>query len=525
MADYYSLLSRAVANLPQPPTPSARQAIYDRARKALNNQLRSLKPALPESDIAREGAFLEAAVMRLEGEIAPPGAEGPASWTPPPAPPPAQNFPKPHADVTPSVRPPAPTRPLAPTLGAAPPAVRPAPSPLRPQPPQRPQPPLRSAPPVAPPQAEESASQSPAADLAPKLGAADAPVGGVVATPPAVYAPFGEEVARVAAENGSAGASPPRAEMEPTRPSAPRAEEPSGGRAWMRATVAILVGLVGVVAVAAFLLRSQKAQDLALPLPSEMPAPVASDSGPKIANRAGANVEGVATATPAPQPAPLSPTPATEATPGASPSPTPGAAPGSPAPSPAASQPPPAPAEIQSAGARAAMLVALPQDVQKPAVSVGADVWSMLPPAPGQTGGPAVKAEVEIPDLKMRATMILRKNVDSMLPASHTIDLHFSFDDDSPIKAIKDVGVPQMRRDDPPEVTPLAGVRVMINETYFLIGLNRTDADEKHNLDAIAAGSWFDFPMLLADGRIAKLTFEKSADGDKIVNAALAAWK
>ena len=54
MADYHSLLMRAVANLPNAGTPATRGAIYSRARKALLEQLRSLRPPLPESDIARE---------------------------------------------------------------------------------------------------------------------------------------------------------------------------------------------------------------------------------------------------------------------------------------------------------------------------------------------------------------------------------------------------------------------------------------------------------------------------------------
>jgi hypothetical protein len=171
------------------------------------------------------------------------------------------------------------------------------------------------------------------------------------------------------------------------------------------------------------------------------------------------------------------------------------------------------------------MLVAQPQDAQKPAISIGSAVWSTVPPNPGQNSGPGVKADVQIPELKMHATMILRRNADSSLPASHTIDLRVTFDDGSTIKGVKDIAVPQMRREDPPQSTPLSGVKVMINETYFLVGLNSAAADIQRNLDAIASGTWFDFPMLLNDGRIAKLTFEKASEGDKIVSAALAAWK
>jgi hypothetical protein len=134
-----------------------------------------------------------------------------------------------------------------------------------------------------------------------------------------------------------------------------------------------------------------------------------------------------------------------------------------------------------------------------------------------------VKAEVEVPDLKMHATMILRKNFDASFPASHTIDLRVTFDEGSPVKGVKDIGLPQMRRDDPPFISPLAAVRVKINEGYFLIGLNSADADIAGNVDAIGSLGWFDFPMLLSDDRNAKLTFEKAEDVERVVVAAIAA--
>ena len=66
MADYHSLLMRAVANLPNAGTPATRGAIYERARKALLEQLRSLRPPLPESDITREEKALDAAIAEIE---------------------------------------------------------------------------------------------------------------------------------------------------------------------------------------------------------------------------------------------------------------------------------------------------------------------------------------------------------------------------------------------------------------------------------------------------------------------------
>ena len=171
------------------------------------------------------------------------------------------------------------------------------------------------------------------------------------------------------------------------------------------------------------------------------------------------------------------------------------------------------------------MLVATVADAAKPAISVGTAVWSVVPAPPGQPAGIGVKAEIDIPDLKLHASMIMRKNFDSSLPASHTIDLRVTFDPGSPIKGVKDIALPLMRRDDPPATDALTGVRVKISDNYFLVGLNRNEADVAHNTQEIAERSWFDFPMQLNDDRIAKLTFEKGADGEKIVAQALAAWK
>ena len=42
--------------------------------------------------------------------------------------------------------------------------------------------------------------------------------------------------------------------------------------------------------------------------------------------------------------------------------------------------------------------------------------------------------------------MVLRKNADPTLQATHTIDLKFTFQDGAPFNGFKDVGLPQMRK-------------------------------------------------------------------------------
>ena len=110
MADYHSLLTRAVANLPSGGTPGTREAIYVRARNALIEQLRSLRPPLPESDIAREANALDAAIAKIEANF-PSQQSARSSASPPPA---ASTSPpggKAGASPPPSPKPVAPTAP------------------------------------------------------------------------------------------------------------------------------------------------------------------------------------------------------------------------------------------------------------------------------------------------------------------------------------------------------------------------------------------------------------------------------
>src|SRR6476469_6606901 len=69
MADYYPLISRAVAGL-EKNSGENRRALYERARKALVDQLRGVQPPLSETDITRERLALEEAIRKVETDSA-----------------------------------------------------------------------------------------------------------------------------------------------------------------------------------------------------------------------------------------------------------------------------------------------------------------------------------------------------------------------------------------------------------------------------------------------------------------------
>ena len=574
MADYHSLLMRAVANLPNAGTPATRGAIYGRARKALLEQLRSLRPPLPESDIAREEKALDAAVAEIEEtygsqDPAPPPASAPPTPTSPAAGKPGA---APAAPQFATVR--RPSAPSVPDLAA--PSARsssqtgaanqpgPANAPVQAAPAQRSPPSAqgRSQPAGSPPRAPTPAAGKPAAaapvaatsparsqlaaamgsspSFGSRTGRAAPPVGakgggkdeglpGVAALDPgravrpnkgedgqASGAPLvvatrhdepvqSDEAPEVAAEFDRPGL-PSRPDAEIQRPVAPGAHV-AKPKPLLWIAAAVVVGVVLAVAGAAILMR-QKPQDLAIKPPVETQQPAPPEPSSKIAERVQANP-------PAPAAAPAAPS-----GPQAGQSSGQGAAPAAPAP-----EAPGAPAASAPSAGRAAMLVASADNPQKPVVSLGSTVWSLIPPASNQPATVAVKAEADIPDLKMHATMTLRKNTDPTLQATHTIDLKFSFAEGAPITGFKDVGLPQMRKEDSTAAEALTSVKVKISDTYFLIALAKGESDTARNLDLMQTRSWFDFPLLLNDNRIAKVVFQKSPEGQAMLEKAFDAWK
>ena len=567
MADYQSLLTRAVANLPNAGAAAARQSIYERARTALVTQLRSMRPPLPDSDIEREERALDKAIAQVESQYAPTDSplKAPAEAGSAPLPPSAPD------------RPPAPkpTEPEAswraefgrargravPTGGGQ----------------------------IFPAGADRSRRAD--SDAASPQPAACADSGASIS----VRSAFRQTCRRAGRQTGAAagvrrsrrpslrarrGQAAPRAggapagrSREPSRPAGDRVEggqrERSSGksgqgrpkragrsswefpgappvaasladdaepaavtpvatvdversegqrpfaptsvaemsRSWPWLALAAVLGVVLSIAGAAILMR-QKPQDLAIAPPPESQQE-AKQAPAKIAQRAQPSpAEGRAPEPASPVPAAGEPQPGQAAQSGQAAPPQDGQS----------------PAPLPQAG-RAAMLIASPDNPQKPVVNMGSTVWSTIPASPGQPASLALKADADIPDLKMHATMILRKNTDPTLEATHTIDLKFAFADGAPITGFKDVGLPQMRKLDAPASEQLNSVKVKISDVYFLVALAKGDQDVARNVDLMKTRAWFDFPLLLNDDRIAKLVFQKSADGEAMLEKALDAWK
>ena len=134
---------------------------------------------------------------------------------------------------------------------------------------------------------------------------------------------------------------------------------------------------------------------------------------------------------------------------------------------------------------RAALVMEAPDQPSGIKTIVGTVVWRVnnVSNGPDEPLSTSVRAEIDIPDADLQATMAIQKNFDSTLPASHIIKLNFTMRPDSPLANVKQVSV-LIRREENQTGEALKGITVPVTENSFLIGLSRGDG-EASNLDLL----------------------------------------
>ena len=137
---------------------------------------------------------------------------------------------------------------------------------------------------------------------------------------------------------------------------------------------------------------------------------------------------------------------------------------------------------------------------------------------------PALRADVEIPERRMTVTWSLRRNTDKAVAASHTIEIVFNLPADFPGGGIANVPGILMKQAEQAARHPLSGLAVKVTDGFFLIGLSAVDTEVQHNVQLLKERSWFDIPIVYANGGRAILAMEKGPSGDSAFAGAFAAW-
>jgi hypothetical protein len=157
---------------------------------------------------------------------------------------------------------------------------------------------------------------------------------------------------------------------------------------------------------------------------------------------------------------------------------------------------------------------------------VGTVTWrtETASPGPGQPPDLVVRATIEIPDRHMNVVWSLRRNMDKTLSASHTIEIAFTLPSDFPHGGISNIPGLLMKQAEQTRGVPLAGQSVKVTTGFFLVGLSALDSDLQRNVQLLKERAWFDIPIVYNDNRRAILAVEKGASGERVFADAFAFW-
>lgn len=467
MADYQPLIARAVEGLDNN-TGENRRALYERARTALVNQLRGVEPALEESEITRERLALEEAIRKVEAEaVRRAMPEEPV---------------KPEPEEAPSLRDQA-LRNFRETMaeveGQSGTSLEERARDIghdRPEPPRKDE--TREKP--APKHYFEPEEEPEPSPYAPHHGAQPAP---------AYEAPAEEEPAEPLPRAAMHEPMPeePLPESWPPAPAEQYSDEDiytRPARNWGRIAMiaAIVLAVIGVAGAGYWqrgAISSMFAGLFSSAPVSKPPQQATQPSGqPKIADRIGGD-QGTSTAN-------------------------------------------------APAAAVAQKVVLYDEDPNDPQGKryVGSAIWrtETVSPGPGLAPELAIRADVEIPERRMRMTWSLRRNTDKALPASHTIEIMFTLPADFAEGGIGNVPGVLMKQNEQARGVPLAGLAVKVTNGYFLIGLSAVDIDVQRNIQLLKERDWFDIPIVYTSGKRAILAVEKGTPGGRAFEEAFRAW-
>ncbi|WP_257167102.1 helicase [Bradyrhizobium sp. SRS-191] len=152
---------------------------------------------------------------------------------------------------------------------------------------------------------------------------------------------------------------------------------------------------------------------------------------------------------------------------------------------------------------------------------LGKVTWR-VEPAAGSVPA-SLKGDVEI-DKRMKATLSLRRNIESDMPASHILEVKFNLPDDPAYAGVETLKGVSMKAKEAGRGAALATLTAKVTPEFFMIALSAGEVDTKRNVLLLKGKEWIDIPIVYNGGSRAVLAIEKGAEGDRAFKDAFSAW-
>ena len=141
-----------------------------------------------------------------------------------------------------------------------------------------------------------------------------------------------------------------------------------------------------------------------------------------------------------------------------------------------------------------------------------------------EMGLPTLIGKANIPARNLAVDVLIRKNSDPGLPASHLMEVNFRVTDSFIGGSIAGLPGVLLKNEELVQGTPLVGASARVVGNSFLFALSATPADITANSTLLTSRKWMDLALIYATGKRAIITLEKDANAEKLFTEVVGVW-
>jgi hypothetical protein len=141
-----------------------------------------------------------------------------------------------------------------------------------------------------------------------------------------------------------------------------------------------------------------------------------------------------------------------------------------------------------------------------------------------ENGLPTLVGKANIPARNLAVSVLIRKNSDPSLPASHLMEVNFTVSDSFIGGSIAGLPGVLLKNEELVQGTPLVGASARVVGNSFLFALSATPEDSAANVNLLTSRKWIDLALIYASGKRAIITLEKDDKAEKLFDDVFAAW-
>jgi len=141
-----------------------------------------------------------------------------------------------------------------------------------------------------------------------------------------------------------------------------------------------------------------------------------------------------------------------------------------------------------------------------------------------ELGQPTLVGKASIPARNLSVDILIRKNADPSLPASHLMEINFSVADTFVGGSIAGLPGVLLKNEELVQGAPLVGASARVVGNSFLFALSAAQEDATANVNLLTSRKWMDLALIYASGKRAIITLEKDDKAQQLFADVFAAW-